>query len=126
MARNDEFQTLAEAVAGYAVHAEGDIEKLKAHTCTIAKKPVGEAITDAVATIGENIQLRRTAALKATNGIVVSYIHGSVKPGMGKIGVLPRARIHRQQRRPERPRQTARHAYRRLEPDLHQPVGHHR
>ncbi len=88
VARNDQFQALAEAVASYAVHTDGDIEKLKAHTCTVAKKPVGEAITDAIATIGENIQLRRTAALQATNGIVSSYIHGSVKPGMGKIGVL--------------------------------------
>ena len=88
VARNDQFQALAEAVVGYAMHTGGDIEKLKAHSCTTAKKPVGDTITDAIATIGENIQLRRTAALTATNGIVTSYIHGSIKPGMGKIGVL--------------------------------------
>ena len=88
VARNAQFQDLAEAVTGYAIAVNGDIEKLKAHTCTVAKKPVAEAITDAVATIGENIQLRRTASLTATNGVVTSYIHGSIKPGMGKIGVL--------------------------------------
>ena len=88
VARNEQFQNLAETIAGYALHAEGNIDKLKAHTCTTANKPVSETVTDAVATIGENIQLRRTAALKVTNGVVTSYIHGSVKPGMGKIGVL--------------------------------------
>lgn len=88
VARNEQFQALATAVAGYALAVDGDMERLKAHTCSVANKPVAEAITDAVATIGENIQLRRSTALTAQNGVVTSYVHGAVKPGMGKIGVL--------------------------------------
>lgn len=88
VSRNEQFQAIAEAVAGYALDADGDIEKLKAHTCSKAGKPVQDVITDAVATIGENIQLRRSTALSVSNGAVVSYVHSAVKPGLGKIGVL--------------------------------------
>ncbi len=88
VARNEQFQALATAITGYTLETDGSLEQVKAHTCSVAKKPVAEAVTDAIATIGENIQLRRTAALKATNGVVTSYIHGAIKPGMGKIGVL--------------------------------------
>jgi elongation factor Ts len=88
VARNEQFQALAEAVTGYALEVGGDFDRLKAHTCSVAKKPVADAITDAVATIGENIQLRRSTGLTAKNGVVTSYVHGAIKPGMGKIGVL--------------------------------------
>ena len=49
-------------------------------------KPVSELVTDAIATIGENMSLRRMAVV--TGETVVSYIHNSVTDGMGKIGVL--------------------------------------
>jgi elongation factor Ts len=88
VARNDQFQAIAEAVAGYALKNEGDVEKLKAYTCPKNNKPVQDVITDAIATIGENISLRRSALLKVSNGVVATYIHSAIKPGMGKIGVL--------------------------------------
>jgi elongation factor Ts len=49
---------------------------------------VDDAIKAAVATIGENLTLRRTASLAVKNGAVASYVHGAVAPGLGKIGVL--------------------------------------
>ena len=88
VARNEQFQGLVEAVAGYAIAVNGDVEALKAHTCSNAGKPVVDVITDAIATIGENMNLRRSAALEVSNGVVSGYIHNAVKPGMGKIGVL--------------------------------------
>lgn len=88
VARNDQFQAVASAVAGYALESNGDLDRLNAHHCTIFNKPVKEAIVDAIATIGENIQLRRVASLSVTNGVVTSYVHGAVKAGLGKIGVL--------------------------------------
>ena len=87
VARNDQFQALAAEVAKQALHASEDVEKLKTLK-TSSGKTVGEAITEAVATIGENMNLRRTTRLAVTQGVVASYIHSAVKPGLGKIGVL--------------------------------------
>lgn len=87
VARNEQFQALVEAVAQQAIAAGDDVEKLKTAKMTSGKS-VAEAITDAVATIGENMSLRRSAKLSVAQGIVATYIHGAVKAGMGKIGVL--------------------------------------
>lgn len=87
VARNDQFQALAAEVAKQALNAADDVEKLKTLK-TSSGKTVGEAITEAVATIGENMNLRRTTRLAVTQGVVASYIHSAVKPGLGKIGVL--------------------------------------
>lgn len=88
VARNEQFQKLARAIAELALrHSIADVEELKA-----AKdghgKTVAEDITTAIATIGENISLRRCAILGAGHGIVATYVHSAVVPGMGKIGVL--------------------------------------
>jgi len=87
VARNEQFQALVEAVAKQAVVAGDDVEKLKAAK-TASGKTVAESITEAVATIGENMSLRRAAKLSVSNGVVSTYIHGAVKAGLGKIGVL--------------------------------------
>lgn len=88
VARNEQFQQLAEALAGYAVKVNGNIDALKTHNCSINNKPVEAVVTDAIATIGENIQLRRSTALSVKQGVVATYVHSAVKAGMGKIGVL--------------------------------------
>jgi elongation factor Ts len=87
VARNDQFQALAAEVAQQALNAGGDVEKLKTLK-TASGKTVSEAITEAVATIGENMNLRRTTTLAVKQGVVASYIHSAVRPGLGKIGVL--------------------------------------
>ena len=88
VARNEQFQTLVHEVANEALSSGTDIEALKAQKMASTNKTVAESITDAVATIGENMTLRRVATLSVAKGVVTTYIHGAVKPGMGKIGVL--------------------------------------
>ncbi|MCI5049010.1 MAG: translation elongation factor Ts [Rickettsiales bacterium] len=88
VARNEQFQELASVIAGYALDVDGDIEALKTFECKKANKPVNDVVTEAVASIGENIQLRRSAALSVANGVVATYIHNAVSPNLGKIGVL--------------------------------------
>ncbi|MCE3006530.1 MAG: translation elongation factor Ts [Rickettsiales bacterium] len=87
VARNDQFQALAEDVAKQALNSANDVEKLKTLK-TSSGKTVGEAITAAIATIGENMNLRRTETLSVKQGVVATYIHNAVKSGLGKIGVL--------------------------------------
>ncbi|MDQ2088621.1 translation elongation factor Ts [Marimonas arenosa] len=83
VAKNDQFQKLVGDVATTAL-GTADIEALKA--ADLGGKPVETAITDAIATIGENMTLRRMAAVEGQN--VVAYVHNAAAPGMGKIGVL--------------------------------------
>ncbi|GAA0771263.1 elongation factor Ts [Roseibium denhamense] len=86
VARNEGFQELVSSVAEVAVGTDGSVEAVSA--ATLGGKPVSDAITDAIATIGENMTLRRTAVLGVNEGVVASYVHGAVKDGLGKIGVL--------------------------------------
>jgi elongation factor Ts len=79
VARNEEFQGFVRATTERALDT-GDVEKLKAAS--------GDALTNLVAKIGENMSLRRSARLEVKDGIVVSYVHNSLAPGLGKIGVL--------------------------------------
>ena len=88
VARNDQFQSLVEASAQYALEVQGELDALLAHTCPANGKAVSDVVTDAIATIGENIQIRRTASVSVNPGVVCTYIHNAIKPGMGKIGIL--------------------------------------
>jgi elongation factor Ts len=88
VARNDKFQALVETSARYALELKGELDKLLAHTCPQAGKAMSEVVTESIATIGENLVIRRTALLSVNPGIVATYIHSAIKPGMGKIGVL--------------------------------------
>ncbi len=88
VARNPEFQTLVTTISELAPAAGGDVDKLNAAEFPGAGKSVADRITELVGTIGENMSLRRTAALSVSNGVVASYIHNQVAPGVGKIAVL--------------------------------------
>ncbi|MGE0753951.1 MAG: translation elongation factor Ts [Alphaproteobacteria bacterium] len=89
VAKNDQFQKLAASIAEFAVHQNiGDVEKLKDAKCPKTGKSISEQVTGAIATIGENITLRRSAALSVNKGVVASYVHSAAAPGLGKIGVL--------------------------------------
>jgi elongation factor Ts len=86
VARNDHFQGLVKMIADVALRVGADVEAIKAAkagTMTIA-----DAISSAIATIGENISLRRAAVLSVGQGVVGSYVHNQVSEGLGKIGVL--------------------------------------
>jgi elongation factor Ts len=86
VAKNAEFQNLTRAIAKAAINANGDVENLKNQKLE-SGKTAQEAITESIATIGENMNLRRAAVVQATTN-VVSYIHNSQGENIGKIAVL--------------------------------------
>ncbi|MFK7791872.1 MAG: translation elongation factor Ts [Devosiaceae bacterium] len=88
VARNEQFQGLVMATAKTALATDGSLEAVQAATLDGGDKSVEGSIKDAVATIGENMNLRRVAKLSVNEGVVASYVHSSVAPGLGKIGVL--------------------------------------
>lgn len=87
VARNEKFQATAKQIAGQALKTKGDVEALKNEKLSTGKT-VQEEVTALIATIGENMTLRRSAVLEVSNGIVASYIHSAIAPGLGKIGIL--------------------------------------
>lgn len=86
VARNDSFQAVVRDAASAALEQGGDVEKIK--TAKAGGATVADKLTNLVATIGENMGLRRGVALQVKNGVVASYVHSAVAPGLGKIGVL--------------------------------------
>ncbi|SEF90420.1 translation elongation factor Ts [Bosea lathyri] len=87
VARNLEFQALAHGIANVALERGGDVDAVLAHHYP-GGGTVAEAIANAIATIGENMTLRRVATLKVSAGLIGSYVHGAVADGLGKIGVI--------------------------------------
>ena len=88
VARNEQFQTLVRDIAGLAPAAKGDLKKLLAATYPGTTNTVETHVQEMVATIGENMTLRRTSALAVKEGVVADYVHNRVADGLGKIGVL--------------------------------------
>jgi elongation factor Ts len=88
VARNEQFQAFVETVAKLALTAGDDIDAIKAAQYPDAGITVAEHLTQLVATIGENITLRRAKVLSVPNGMVATYVHSALRPGLGKIGVL--------------------------------------
>ncbi len=88
VAKNEIFQEYVEDATQVALMYDGDIENMKGFACPKAGKAFGERLTDLIAKIGENMNLRRAKVLKVKDGVVASYVHSAAKPGLGKIGVL--------------------------------------
>jgi elongation factor Ts len=88
VARNEKFQDFVAKVSEIALKTGSDVEALKAAQFPGAGKTVAEYLTELVATIGENIQIRRAASIAVPQGVVASYVHSAIAPGRGKIGVL--------------------------------------
>ena len=88
VARNESFQDLVVSVTDIALSGTGDLEELKEKPFPGGEGSVGETVTSLIATIGENMELRRSALLNVENGVVATYMHNALKPGLGKIGVL--------------------------------------
>lgn len=86
VARNDLFQNAAKRFAELGLEHDG-VEAL--HGAELeAGKTVQDEVTNMIATIGENMQLRRAARLSVDEGVVATYVHNAVSPGVGRIGVL--------------------------------------
>ncbi|PRD42257.1 elongation factor Ts [Phyllobacterium phragmitis] len=88
VARNDAFQAIVRNVATAALGTDGSTEAVAAATYPGSSKSVTETIKDAIATIGENLSFRRSAALSVGDGVVATYVHNGVSDGLGKMGVL--------------------------------------
>jgi elongation factor Ts len=88
VARNETFQGFVETLARIALDVGDDLETLKAASFPGAGRSVADELTHMVATIGENMTIRRARVLSVPSGVVATYMHNSLKPGLGKIGVL--------------------------------------
>lgn len=87
VARNDQFQEFVGKVAQIAVEQGGDFDKIRGAALD-GGSTVDETVKALVGSIGENINLRRSAGMTVSNGVVASYIHNAVIPNAGRIGVL--------------------------------------
>ena len=88
VARNQKFQDMVSAIATAALKTKGDVDKLAAGKYGSGKATVADTIKEMVGAIGENMTLRRAAHLSAAKGVVASYMHNTIAPGLGKIGVI--------------------------------------
>jgi elongation factor Ts len=87
VARNEQFQAFVSSVATLALTSSSDMSSLKQMPYPTGRS-VEEELTQLIATIGENMTLRRATKLMVSQGVVASYIHNALVPGLGKIGVL--------------------------------------
>ena len=88
VARNQKFQEMVSAIAAVALKVKGDVDKLAAAKYGSGKATVAETVKEMIGSIGENMTLRRAAHLSAAKGVVASYMHNTIAPGLGKIGVI--------------------------------------
>jgi len=88
VARNETFQDFVLKVAQVALETGDDIEKIKAASYPGEDRTVEEQLTHLIATIGENMSLRRATVVSVDQGALSAYIHNQTAPGLGKIGVL--------------------------------------
>ncbi|NOG71146.1 translation elongation factor Ts [Roseicella sp. DB1501] len=88
VARNEQFQGFVAEVAGLVLSVGDDLERLKAAPYPGTRHSVAEELTRLIATIGENMNIRRAKRLEVEKGVVATYTHNAVRPGLGKIGVL--------------------------------------
>ncbi|MDP1730764.1 MAG: translation elongation factor Ts [Devosia sp.] len=88
VARNEQFQAIVGNIAKLALESDGDVHVLSEMPYPGSGRSVSAELTDAIAKIGENMNLRRSDMVEVHDGVVGSYVHNSVKPGMGKLGIL--------------------------------------
>ncbi len=88
VARNDQFQDMVRKIATVSTPAHGDVAKILAAPYPGKKTSVDEHVKEMIATIGENMNVRRSAVVAVTDGVVADYVHNRVADGLGKIGVL--------------------------------------
>jgi elongation factor Ts len=86
VARNEEFKDFVKSATALALQEGGDLEKLLGHP--MGGSTVQQTLTELVAKIGENMSVRRAAAITVNPGVVAAYVHNAASPELGKIGVL--------------------------------------
>ena len=88
VARNEQFQAFVREAAKIALMGEGTVESLEASHFPGMPTTVKERLQELIATIGENMTLRRVAKLTVGQGVISTYLHNQVTEGLGKIAVL--------------------------------------
>jgi elongation factor Ts len=88
VARNENFQAVVRTIAELARQHGDDVEALKGVAYPGTGRSVGDELTHMIATIGENMTLRRARRLEVKSGVVASYVHNALAANLGKIGVL--------------------------------------
>ena len=88
VARNETFQNFVSKVAQVALIEGNQINNINSAKIPNGERSVEEELSYLIATIGENMTIRRAAVVSVSKGILASYIHNAMTPGMGKIGVL--------------------------------------
>ena len=89
VARNEEFQAIARTIAAVALEkGETDAETLLKQHYPGGAATVADALSNAIATIGENMTLRRAASLTVADGVIGQYVHAPIADGLGKIAVI--------------------------------------
>ena len=88
VARNADFQAFVREAAKVALNTDGSVEAVAAAKFPGEDVTVADKLATLIATIGENMTLRRSVRLTVQKGVIASYVHGSVADGMGRIGVL--------------------------------------
>ena len=88
VARNEHFQSFVGTAAKLALTMGDDLEALKAADYPGANRSVADQLTHLIATIGENMTIRRVRRIEVSTGVVATYVHQALKPGLGRIGVL--------------------------------------
>jgi elongation factor Ts len=88
VARNETFQAFVETVARIALDVGDSLDAINATPFPGSGRTVAEELTHLIATVGENMNLRRAKVLSVPKGVVATYMHNALRPGLGKIGVL--------------------------------------
>lgn len=88
VAKNETFQEYVEDAAQVALLSNGELCDMKTFQCPKVHKSFEERLTDMIAKIGENMNLRRAKVVKVNDGVVASYVHNVARNNLGKIGVL--------------------------------------
>jgi elongation factor Ts len=88
VARNEAFQKFVKTMAELTLENRGDMEAVLGTDYPGTNRSVPDELTDMIATIGENMSIRRCHALSVGNGVVAPYVHNALATGIGKIGVL--------------------------------------
>jgi elongation factor Ts len=88
VARNPDFQAMVNAIAAAALKTKGDAATLRLSPYQGSGLSIADKLSEMVATIGENMNVRRAAMLAVDQGVIGSYLHNQIAPGLGKIGVL--------------------------------------
>ena len=88
VARNELFQNFVKTCSTLVLSTKNDIEALQELPFPNSDRTVNEELANNIATIGENMNIRRVEFLEVSEGILMSYVHNNVADGLGRLGVL--------------------------------------